>query len=70
MQNHLGIASRHELMSKRLQFTPQLDEVEDFTVESNPVPVSIRHRLMTGRRQIQDRQSSIPKKNIEALRTL
>jgi hypothetical protein len=50
MHQHLGIGLCVKFMTKRLEFLPQLDVVEDFTVEHNPDgAILIRNRLIAGR---------------------
>jgi hypothetical protein len=55
---------RPEAMSKLEQFRAQLREVVNLAVEDNPYrTVLVRHRLMPGRRQIQNGKAPAPEYN-------
>ena len=60
VEDHLRVARPPELMPARPQILAQFLEVGDLAVEDNPVtPVGGGHRLMPGRRKIQNGQAAV-----------
>jgi len=54
-QEHLGVAPRAEGMTARLELRPQRTIVVDLAVEDEPCAlVAAVHRLMPGRREVDD----------------
>ena len=61
LQNHFGVGLRFELAALLLKLAAQLDEVVNLAIESDPESlVSITHRLVAGRRQIENAQATVP----------
>ena len=58
LQQDLGVAGGAELASELLQLVLQLEVVVDLAVEHDrEPPVGALHRLMAGRRQVENRQT-------------
>ncbi len=52
-------------MAESLQFLAQFDEVVDLAVEDDDVTsIAAQHRLVAGRRQIQDRKAAKPQGDV------
>src|SRR5215470_19276699 len=60
MDDRFGVTVRAELMSRRNQLRAQLLEVVNFAVKNDPNRlVLIAHGLMTGRREINNREAAV-----------
>src|SRR5690606_28254297 len=63
-QQHLGVGAAAEQETAPQELAPQLREVVDLAVVDDRVPATRRrHRLMSVRRQIDDRQSAMPQRD-------
>src|SRR5207244_3589814 len=57
-EDHLGVAAGPERPTQSLQLLAQLEVVVNLAVEDEPVPPArVAHRLVAGRREIEDRQA-------------
>ena len=60
VEHHLGVRLRPETVARRFQLGPQLAEVVDLAVVAEHIAlVADDHRLMPGRREIDDRQPAV-----------
>src|SRR5207244_10057730 len=61
IDDDLGVAAAAERVAERIELPPDLRKVIDFAIVADPDrPVSARHRLMAGRRGVDDRQAGMP----------
>ena len=65
LKDHFGVAFGAKRVAERFQFLAQLEVVVDFAVERQPQLLARHcHWLVTGRREIEDRQAAVSERDV------